>query len=234
MIYRSNLTCPDLSPHFPMISKPRDWSLGHDVPSDPEFDPNCGWFTHDEAAILYAIAQSLRGDWVDIGSRCGWTMAHILAGGAMSCVGIDQGYLHQPLMARAERNLLKVIDPLGYDLYGLSSSQFFEVRTRYFDGFCIDGDHDAPVPLNDAIGAAACAKPTAAIVFHDFWGQPIRDAVTWLMERHWKARVYCTPNGLAVCWRGDYEPPVHQPDPPVKWKRVLEERAPGFDFGRCA
>lgn len=35
MIYRSNLICPDLTPHFKhLVSRPMPHSFGHDVPSD--------------------------------------------------------------------------------------------------------------------------------------------------------------------------------------------------------
>jgi hypothetical protein len=73
-----NLTAPDLSSHFRLRNPPMQ-HCGHDEPSDPDFLPNCGFWTHDEAALLYTIANSVpRGTWVDIGARLGWTAAHVL------------------------------------------------------------------------------------------------------------------------------------------------------------
>ena len=46
MIYRSNLTAPDLAPQFKLRNPPMTM-LGHDVPSDPDFLPDCGYLTHD-------------------------------------------------------------------------------------------------------------------------------------------------------------------------------------------
>jgi hypothetical protein len=59
MIYRSNPVAPDLTPFF-KLKEPAMQMMGHDVPSDPDFDPNCGFLTHDEAAILFACASSCR------------------------------------------------------------------------------------------------------------------------------------------------------------------------------
>ena len=73
-IYRSNLTAPDLSPYFSLCPQVRQ-IMGHDAPSDPDFDPDCTYLTHDEAAILYSIAKAWPGSWVDIGARLGWTGA---------------------------------------------------------------------------------------------------------------------------------------------------------------
>jgi len=47
-------------------------------------------------------------------------------------------------------------------------------------------------------------------------------------------RTYDTPNGMAVCWRGDFSPPNHVPDPAIDWGSVRAGRAPEFDFARCS
>ena len=58
MIYRSNLTCPDLSLHFKLRNPPKQ-IMGHDAPSDPDFEPECTYWTHDEAAILYNVVKQV-------------------------------------------------------------------------------------------------------------------------------------------------------------------------------
>lgn len=100
-------------------------------------------------------------------------------------------------------------------------------------GFMIDGDHDSPQPLNDARGALAHLADTGVIVFHDFWGKPIRDGVEYLIEQGLKCRVYNTPAGMAVCWRGDFTPPDHVADPAIDWAQVRASRAPEWNFSRC-
>ena len=96
----------------------------------------------------------------------------------------------------------------------------------------IDGDHDSPQPTLDA--QRAISVGAKVLVFHDFWGQPIQDAVRAALI--WRKRVYDTPNGMAVCWsRGcDFVPPDHTPDPAIDWAQVRKDRAPNFDFSRCS
>lgn len=70
MIYRSNLTAPDLHSRFLHInSRPMGHSYGHDVPrdwadkaaDDPVFGlyTRCGCMTHDECAIVYNTVRDL-------------------------------------------------------------------------------------------------------------------------------------------------------------------------------
>jgi hypothetical protein len=233
MIYRSNLDAPNLAPHFlHMISMPRPWSFGHDVPSDRDFEPDCGSLTHDEAAILYHCAMAICGEWVDIGARFGWTAAHIIKSGSYVNL-VDPGFARSDYMMRMANNLHNLWISLD-SAWAKTASEFFNEltpREHAFDGFMIDGNHDSPEPLNDAMNAVRFAEDTCCIVFHDFWGQPIRDAVTWLMAKDWSARVYYTPNGMAVCWRGDFTPPHHEPDPFICMQQS-PDKFPDFDFSR--
>lgn len=232
MIFRSNLVAPDLSPHFKLLVKERGYSFHHDVPSDPDFEPECGSWTHDEAAILYTVAFILGGNWLDIGCRFGWTSAHIAAaGGAVVC--LDPHLKYQAQQARFEKHLKPFWDGVLETQYRTSAAFFKAFDGDRYDGFVIDGCHDAPEPLNDAIGCAKLAKPTAVIMLHDFWGQPVRDAVTWLMDQGWKARVYWTPNGVACCWKGDFEPPVHHGDARI-FLAMSGGRFPDFNFARLS
>jgi hypothetical protein len=38
---------------------------------------------------------------------------------------------------------------------------------------------------------------------------------------------------VALCWRGDFDPPVHVRDPQIDWASVQRSMAP-FDFRRCS
>ncbi len=239
MIYRSNLTAPDLSGNFRMISKPRHWSLGHDVPSDPDFEPECAFMSVDEAAVLEECAMRSRGQWVDIGSRTGWSSAYIALNGN-EVIAVDSAYSKDsPVLARAELNIRETRAMLGVRWFMGSSAEFFEYCSREhaegpFAGVCVDGNHDSPEPLRDAQNALRNLAPTGVIVFHDFWGRPIREGVEYLMDQGLKCRVYNTPAGMAVCWRGDFVPPNHTPDPAINWSQIRRERVPEFDFSRCS
>jgi len=231
MIYKSNLSAPDLRPYFKLLDPPKQ-HCGYDAPSDPEFDPNCTYWTVDECAILCTIAGSLplHSEWVDIGCRLGWTAKHInwMTNGIVWCVDPE---LKQPEFRK--RFLENVGPEWNIWIHACTASRFFEFDTNKYDGFVIDGCHDSPEPLNDAMGAHAHAKPDCIIMFHDFLGPAIRDGVRWLMDNGWRCRVYWTPNGVACCWRGHdvatlrmndpmplveqaergWFPPNHTPDP---------------------
>ncbi len=246
MIYRSNLVCPDLQPHFKHLhSRVMGHSFGHDVLSDwadkADDDPvfgiykNCGFWTHDEAAILYNVAQRSPFDsqWADIGSHTGWTTAHIMAAGPR-CPGIDPMYMNAEFIERFDDNVMESTGRLS-NPFGETSAAFF--TGKYVGtgmprvGWCIDGDHEPGVPLADAKGAAAHLADPGVIIFHDFIGQPVREAVTWLMDQGFHCRVYLTPHMVALCWRGDFTPPDHVPDPFIV-SQGLPARCPDFDWSR--
>ncbi len=72
------------------------------------------------------------------------------------------------------------------------------------------------------------------MLFHDFRGQPIQDAVLMLMHiEDFRCRIYDTPNGVALLWRGypEFKPPDHTPDPAIDWK-AIRKQALGFDWAR--
>jgi hypothetical protein len=238
MIYRSNLSPPQLNGNnFRMVSKPRLWSLGHDVPSDPLLDPECCFMTHDEVAIVHAWAARLPGEWVDIGCRLMWTAVHIAQTMAF-VLAVDPALAHSAFRRRALDNLSGCDASELIHLFPLTAQEFFSGPAQIYrciSGVVIDGNHDQPEPLNDARGALANLAPTGAVLFHDFWGRPIREGVEHLIEAGMKCRVYNTPNGMAVCWRGAVDAVHHVPDPAIDWERLRQTRAPEFDFARwCA
>jgi hypothetical protein len=248
MIYRSNLTAPDLTRFFRLLSKPRPWSFGHDIPSDQEVEPDCCYWSHDEAAIMYNVAVQIGGWWVDIGSRFGWSTAHLLVSGC-SVFSVDPIY-QVPEYSEIEAKAMHSIEMhVGYPFHRYivprTSAEFLispQGHPGVFDGFVIDGNHDSPEPLHDAVLASVRAKPDCAILFHDFYGLPIRNAVRFLMDAGWKCRIYWTPNGVALCWRGfeqtnvqrgreNFMPPFHEPDPAIR--PAKENTMPDFDFRAC-
>jgi predicted O-methyltransferase YrrM len=223
MIYRSKLVAPDLYPAFEprVICKPRSNSLKHDVLSDPEREPECGFLTHDEAAILYNVAGAFPGHWLDIGGAAGWSTAHLLDHSSY-VVAIDPLYLNGKFRERAIENLWSVAA-----LWPTSSSEFVlshESAEEYFldhlfcnpfDGVLIDGDHEGDAPLNDARNAAANMAARGVIVLHDVLSGAVQAAVRWLVENGFNLKLYWTPHMMAVCWRGEYDPPAHRADPVV-------------------
>jgi Methyltransferase domain len=241
-IYQSNLIAPDLSPHF-RLREPAIQMMGHDIPSDPDFEPDCGFWSHDEAAILYQVAKSFPpGPWIDIGARFGWTTAHISAAIA-SMHALHEGDItavdtHFAEGARRGRMIGSMVSFwCGYcpdDIIDRNSREFFRIERcsdRPYRGFVIDANHDEPEPLLDAHDATTIAGPQCVIMLHDFWGRPVRQAVEYLMREGFQCRIYNTPNGVACCWRDEgWTPPDHVPDPAINWALIREQQAPEFDF----
>lgn len=230
MKYKSNLVCPDLSPMFSLLDPPMQ-HCGHDIPSDPEYDPGCGFWSHDEAAILYHVAQKVGGKWLDIGARFGWTASHIAAADGF-VHAIDPHFCTREYRHRFKENTKgreKQIMMLPW-----TSDEFFNLwRGQRYDGVVIDGNHDAPEPLKDAQNSVLRLKPSGVILFHDFQGKPTRDAVNWLIDSGFKCRIYWTPNLVALCWRGEkFTPPDHQGDSKIDWGPHKLEMEKDFAFER--
>lgn len=252
MIYRSNLEAPDFSAAFPFLHvRPMPHSFGHSVPSDwadkaiddPVFGlyKKCGMLTHDEGAILYNIALRRPGLWLDVGSHTGWSTVHL----GKTAIGIDPMYGVTEFLDRAKSNLRRAegfpVTAWGTFFVDATSRVFFK-SARFpaslwhdnlipFSGVMIDGDHSDGEPQHDAIEALKFLANDGVIVFHDFIGRPVREGVQYLMSQGLKSRVYLTPHMMAVCWRGDFEPPDHEHDPKLGF---LRNQIPDFDLGRCA
>ena len=187
-------------------------SYGHDVMSDNQFMTNCGYWTHDEAAILYTISKQVGGVWADIGSNAGWTSAHI-AIAECEVDAVDPMYGDDGFHRRAVENMVRSVK-----LINQYSACYFAVADHSsLDGVVIDGDHDAPTPSTDAAGAVGCLKDKGVILFHDARGEPVKQAVRWLLNYfpEFKHRIYRTPHGVIACWRGEFEPPEHHHDPSI-------------------
>ncbi len=243
MIYRSNLTCPDLTPHFKHLHvRPMPHSFGHSVPSDwadkSEGDPvfglykKCGLWTHDEAAILYNVAKRWGGAWADIGAHTGWTTSHIARGlGHNDIAAVDPMFLVPQFGQRFYDN------GAGEEWWSDTSRRWFaDVAVGEFDAYCIDGDHEPGEPLADAKGALEHFQGRGLCIFHDFIGAPVREAVLFLMDQGFHCRVYNTPHMVAVCWKFSsvdqtFTPPDHTPDHAIDWLEIRRRCEP-FPFER--
>ena len=243
MIYRSNLTAPDLTPHFKHLHiRPMPHAFGHSVPSDwadkavddPVFGlyKNCGLWTHDEAAILYNVAKRWGGRWADIGAHTGWTTEHIAVGSGNTVDAIDP-------MFGGHRNFIERFQENGNwqnVWFNATSSWYFSCLNRVkgtMDAFCIDGDHEWGSPLADAKGALEHFDGRGLCIFHDFIGAPVQEGVLYLMDQGFHCRIYNTPHMIALCWRGDdsFQPPDHVPGPAIDWKEIRGRCKP-FPFER--
>ena len=236
------LKMPDLRPQFKHLHwRPMPHAFGVDVASDwsdkagddPQFGlyKNCGLWTMEEVAILYNASRGVKGGRaLDIGSHTGWTSAHILAGGH-PVVAVDPMYALSEFVNRTMENT-----KAGVQMTHRTSNQYFSDigESVKFSLICIDGDHTEGAPLQDAMNTAKHLADTGVIIFHDFIGAPVREGVRYLMDLGFHCRVYYTPHMIGLCWRGDFVPPDHVPDP-----QLVEQLQPhiaamtDFNFGAC-
>ena len=231
MNYRSNLEAPDLALDFPHMSYARmPHAFGHGVPhdwadkrdDDPKFGlwKRCGSWTADERAILFNVARSIadtvafhdaQSRWLDIGCNTGLTSVTINAATNRVVDCVDY-ILADPEFR--ERFALNTKFPRQWMMPVKSDAFFANVSPGpIYHGVVIDGDHDAPQPLRDAVNTEQRLKTPGVILLHDFIGRPVRDAVEYLMMAGFNARIYLTPHMIACCWRGEWTPPDHTPDP---------------------
>ena len=239
--YISNLKAPDLRKYFThTTSRVMGHSLGHEVMSDwadkADDDPvfgiykQCGMWTRDEAAILYTCALRSPGWWLDIGAHTGWTTAHIAATGS-TVSSIDYMLRTQGFQDRFEENLRHCWGNIRR-VWHVKSDEYFETaQIPDFAGCVIDGDHNPPQPLRDAQNCAEHLRETGVILLHDFTGEPVQEAALWLMDHGFRCRLYWTPHMIACCYRGEFVPPLHDPDPAVEV--MLKDGRIKFPFGRC-
>lgn len=250
-LYRSNLSSngfPNLRPCFPH-AKPFTVNWGHEILRDPDFPPVPGFISDDEAAILWECARRVGGDWLEIGAATGWSGAHIMiVPGITSLLTIEPRLRERAFFQRWYENMERVRDWAGGWGFGTAHRNTWPTLQPFtgrddqysvcgdqdlFDGAFIDGDHNSPKPQHNAQLALARLKPTGVIAFHDFGG-PVAEAVTWLWENGMRCRIYDTPQMVAVCWRGEFEPPDHTPDPAHAEAWAARREQMGFDFARCS
>ncbi len=231
MIYKSNLPCPDMGA-FRLLDPPMQ-NCGHDIPSDPDFDPGCGFMSHDDIAILYATLHGPhmhKRPVVEIGSRFGWSTKAIALATEGAVIAVDPIIGHgtaehdrfRENMSAHYGSVVRVpmIAERFFRFYRTDSS-----RPYRYPAFIIDGNHEDIQPTNDALGALSIAAPDCITIFHDGRGLPIVNAVKVLTERGFKARFYFTPAGMFVCWRGfdGWAPPDHDRDPKIEWSGIERE-----------
>lgn len=183
--------------------------------------PTVGFVSRDEAHILYNTALNFKGKKaLEVGCWLGWSACHL------ALAGVDLDVI-DPLLARPEfyesvSNSLKaagVLDAVNL-LAGYSPQKVEELASqcqRKWSLIFIDGNHEAPGPLNDAIACEQLAEADALILFHDLASPDVAQGLDYLKQKGWHTMVYQTMQIMGVAWRGNVEPLQHQPDPNIPW-----------------
>ncbi|AFY80056.1 class I SAM-dependent methyltransferase [Oscillatoria acuminata] len=195
-----------------------------DVPHNRYVDSRSvgvGFLNRDEAHIIYNTALKFRGKKaLEIGCWLGWSACHLaLAGVELDVIdpvleNLDfQESVENALRAAGVRNFVNLVS--GYSPQDVSrlATEF----NREWSLIFIDGNHDAPGPLDDAIACEKYAAADALILFHDLNSPEVAQGLNYFKEKGWKTLIYQTAQIMGVAWRGDVEPVEHHPDPLVDW-----------------
>jgi macrocin-O-methyltransferase TylF-like protien/methyltransferase family protein len=183
--------------------------------------PPIGFVNRDEAHILYNSALQFRGQpALEIGCWLGWSACHLARAGVLLDV-IDPvlGWPDFHAAVAESLSLAGVLENVNL-VAGLSPQKVYDLAQqgqRRWSLLFIDGNHDAPFPLNDTIACEPFAEDDAMILFHDLASPDVSQGLDYLQERGWNTMVYHTMQVMGVAWRGNVEPVRHYPDPSVHW-----------------
>jgi cephalosporin hydroxylase len=183
--------------------------------------PTVGFLSRDEAHLLYNLALAFQGKpALEIGCWMGWSACHLaLAGVQLDVVdpllgdpGVYQT-VSDSLTSAGVRDHVNLVP--GYSPQAVQA--LAAQRQQPWSLIFIDGNHERPGPLEDAMVCAQLAAPDAAIVFHDLASPDVAEGLDYLRQQGWNTMVYQTMQIMGVAWRGNVEPIQHQPDPQVNW-----------------
>jgi len=184
-------------------------------------EPGVGFLSRDEAHIVYNTALKFKGKKaLEIGCWLGWSACHL----ALAGVELD---VIDPLLARTEfyesvsssLRTAGAIDAVNL-IAGYSPQKVEELAAQFqrkWSLIFIDGNHEAPGPLNDAIICEQFAEADALILFHDLNSPDVAQGLDYFKQKGWQTMVYQTMQIMGVAWRGKVEPVIHQPDPKINW-----------------
>lgn len=184
-------------------------------------NPSVGFVSRDEAHILYNTALKFKGKKaLEIGCWLGWSACHLALGGVE--LDVIDPLLERPDFYGSVSHSLQaagVIDSVRL-IPGYSPQKVEELAVQCqgkWSLIYIDGNHEAPGPLYDAIACEKYAQDDALILFHDLASPDVAQGLDYLKQRGWQTTIYQTMQIMGVAWRGNVEPVIHQPDPNISW-----------------
>ena len=233
-----NLRVIQLDAYFPNLKigdKSRSsWLyLRREIPHNWYVDqrqPVVGFLSRDEVHILYNTALQFSGKKaLEIGCWLGWSACHLASAGVQLDV-IDPllnrtEFYHsvqQSLMAAGVLETVNLIP--GYSPQTVE--ELASTQPQRWSLIFIDGNHNAPGPLQDAIICEKLAADDAIILFHDLASPDVAQGLAYFKQKGWNTMIYQTMQIMGVAWRGNVMPIQHQPDPQVDWQ--LPEHLQGY------
>lgn len=218
-----------LDSHFPNMtvgdkSVPKWLYFRNNIPHihySDQRQPAIGFLNRDEAHILYNSALKFAGKRaLEIGCWLGWSACHLVSGGVILDV-VDPLLSNQMIQTSVLESLKSagVLDRVA--LYAGQSPalvlELAQTERRRWSLIFIDGDHNHPGPIQDAVIAHELAENDALILFHDLASPDVAKGLEYLRGMGWQTMVYQTAQIMAAAWRGNVTPVRHIPDPEVTW-----------------
>jgi len=180
-----------------------------------------GFVSRDEAHILYNTALKFQGKpALEIGCWMGWSACHLALGGVE--LDVIDPMLSTELFYESVSDSLQRAGVREYVnlIPGYSPEKVEEIAKklqRKWSLIFIDGHHEVPAPLNDAIICEQFAEEDALILFHDLASPDVGQGLDYFRDNGWNTMVYQTMQIMGVAWRGNVEPIAHQPDSQLNW-----------------
>jgi predicted O-methyltransferase YrrM len=180
----------------------------------------CGFLNRDEVHILYNTALQFAGaEALEIGCFMGWSACHLAAGGVR--LDVIDPLLGNPQVHKSVTDSLASANVLDrITLHAAPSPDAINALGRQgkrWSLMFIDGDHEFPGPVLDAVACERYAKTDALILFHDVNAPAVAEALYFLKDRGWNVILYHTAQIMAAAWQGAVAPVAHFADPQAGW-----------------
>ncbi len=194
-------------------------------------NPEVGFASRDEAAILYNSALLFRGKpCLEVGCWRGWSAVH-LALGSCSLDIIDPVFA-EPEFVESVLNSCESAGVLDFVTLhtGFSPGAIDELSQatgKKWSLAFIDGDHEGDAPRLDAEAVMRNAADTAMVLFHDLASPDVAAGLNAMRNAGWRTMIYQTMQIMGVAWRGNVEPVAHIPDPKIFW--TLPRHLSGYE-----
>jgi glycosyltransferase involved in cell wall biosynthesis len=181
-----------------------------------------GFMNRDEATILYNIALQFAGNpALEIGGWLGWSTCHLALAGVRLDV-IDPAHTDPDFRAIVEQSLAGCGVSANVNLAASRSPEGVHDlaggRSKTWNLFVIDGDHEGSGPERDARACLPYADRDCAFVFHDLASPSVAAGLRFLQREGFDVLVYQTQQIMGIAWRGRVTPITHVPDPDIAWQ----------------